>query len=490
MKENSTAKAYTAKKLAEYLREAASLSQPGIRDENPFKFLGFDRSAGRLGWARKLEYSKIEEEAQRFLSLIDARKKKFLFLGMGGSINGIKVAQKIFSVKNILPWDSLDFSLFSDPSSKEFFEDPASIQVISLSKSGTTDETHLITNTFHSWLQESSLWGVDPSSLPKLQAALNTSEVRAFSLQFDKHDDIGGRFSSPTTTVFLLPLFLSKKARLVSGYWEKFLGQREEIMLKAAEQALSFKEKKNAYFSVVLPARYAEVLETWVTQLFQESLGSKKEGFLVKTLLSEKGASEQPAGFDTLDASSYGEDPGDIFGLLFYLQCFVAFFACVKEINFVNQDYVEEYKRVLKELKKSAECAVPAAVTLLALKEQIEQKVAANSAVQFIEAVYYGHLNGQQIRSFRQTLQKWFPRQKVFLFLGSDWNHHSYQAAFKANDTYFPVIMPQAYHLPYGRFSKESLDRCIVLLRQIACATQKTLAARSGLFCLKADSGL
>lgn len=483
MKKTPKTTTNTAQSLVQFLREASSLPQSSIRDANPFKFLGFDRSAGRLGWARKLEYGKIEEEAGKFLKLAQyQQKKKYLFLGMGGSINGIKVAQKVFNLANILAWDSLDFSLLSEH--EAFFKNPKEITVVGITKSGTTDETHLLVKTFAHFLGKDMakevVWILDDSSLSKLYHLLNQTDIKTCSLQIDKNDDIGGRFSSPTTLVFLAPLLLTLPHDRVKQCWDDFLASHDQIMLDAAQAALRSKDKTSGYFAVKVPAEFVQPLETWITQLFQESIGSKKEGFLAKTVvLDASGAAAVPADFTVLDVSPYADTPDHIFALLFYLQCFVAFFSILKDINFVNQDYVEEYKRVLKELKKTDECATAEPLSLQALTAKISKKIQGNSAIRFIEAVYFGHLSVPQAAQLKQQLQAQFPQHVVFVFLGSDWNHHSYQAAFKAMDTFFVILTAEEYPIPAGQFTGEDVKKSITLLRQISCATYKTLAGRA-----------
>jgi len=143
-----------AQQLVTYLKEAASLPQHAIRDSNPFKFSGFDRALPRLGWVRKIEYAKIEEETAKFLRLVQAQKKsRFLFLGMGGSINGVKVAQKVFRLPMVLPWDTLDFSCYTEH--EGFFSDRSAVMTLSLTKSGTTEETHCIAGTFRQFFKGS-----------------------------------------------------------------------------------------------------------------------------------------------------------------------------------------------------------------------------------------------------------------------------------------------------------------------------------------------
>ncbi len=477
-----------AQKLVEYLKEAASLPQHSIRDSNPFKFLGFDRTTPRLGWVRKIDYSRIEEEMAKFLRLVDARKNdRFLFLGMGGSINGVKVARQVFDLHRVLAWDTLDFSYYKEK--EDFFSDRSAVMTLSLTKSGTTEETHLITKAFQGFLKTNApargLWLLDDTSLSKLYSMLKESEVRAFPLQLDKNNDIGGRFSAPNTMVFLAPLFLELEPKQIKSYWQAFLEKREEALLKAAVHALQFKGKENAYFAVQLSSRYAEALRTWITQLFQESLGSKRDDFQVKTIVSEGKTKEFiPAGFDLLDFTGYGEEAGSVFELMWYLQCFVASFSCCQEINFVNQDYVEEYKRVLKELRRSDECSPPAALDLVKIRSALEKKLSSNTAFRFIEAVYFGHLSRPQRLFLNSTLAQWFPKHKVFVFLGSDWNHHSYQAAFKSTDTFFPILIPSEYAVPSDVFPREVLNTNLTLLKQIACATYKTLSGKSELFCI------
>jgi sulfur relay (sulfurtransferase) DsrF/TusC family protein len=70
----------------------------------------------------------------------------------------------------------------------------------------------------------------------------------------------------------------------------------------------------------------------------------------------------------------------------------------------------------------------------------------------------------------------------VFVFIGSDWNHHSYQAAFSDKNTFYVFLLLQDYDTESKYVSKISLQKNVEKLKVISKATYVTLQDKSILF--------
>ena len=98
-----------------------------------------------------------------------------------------------------------------------------------------------------------------------------------------------------------------------------------------------------------------------------------------------------------------------------------------------------------------------------------------------VEAVpqLFGYLQPSQVAEYEAEFQRAFPGKKVFFFLGSDWNHHSYQSAFLDEDTLYVFLRKAAYAQEAPPFPPEDLQENIRALKLISLATYKTLQGKS-----------
>lgn len=67
---------------------------------------------------------------------------------------------------------------------------------------------------------------------------------------------------------------------------------------------------------------------------------------------------------------------------------------------------------------------------------------------------------------------------EILVFSGSDWNHHSYQAASKNQDTLYVFLIKKEYVDHIDGISEHTLRNNAKTLQKIALATQKTLFVR------------
>ena len=96
--------------------------------------------------------------------------------------------------------------------------------------------------------------------------------------------------------------------------------------------------------------------------------------------------------------------------------------------------------------------------------------------------VCYWHLKEERRNHLKQTLQAAFPDEQIFVFLGSDWNHHSYQAASWNEDTVFILLPKCDYEKQVEGISVQTLRKNNDTLRTIAYATYETLSEKAEYF--------
>ncbi len=464
----------------EYLLEAAEKAQQDIAADNPFRQIGFDGGKPRLGWARTVDFERVKTVLRQIDDVIYPFNE-FIFVGMGGSGNGIKPLLSLYKDCSIHTVDSLDPAAYIELKNK--IKDFNKTVVVVISKSGTTKESQMIAAGLRdffgaAWIKH-FLFLSDPSAQAKLDA-LGWTGVKRFSIQFDAAEDIGGRFSCPLTAIFFLPLFIlygKDYSRLESLYTD-FLSMQRDIRQKAAELAEKNKNKAPAYFSPAVKDELRPVFASWLYQLFQESLGSKKEGLAVKTVVfKEKGLEE----FVSLPLVATFKDPVlYVMAHMYFFQCFVAFYAAFQGLNFVNQDFVEKYKAQMRKLEGQA-IEDAEALTLAQVTAKIKT---AATAFKFIDVVLYFHPATAMVKRVKEAFTKAFPEKPVIVVEGSDWNHHSYQAVQGDRETFFVLLTAGFYPTRIAPVSEESLRKNIEALKVIAKATYLTMSEKSVLLAL------
>ncbi len=477
-------RATSAQVLGYLLQAAGRPTKDIIPESNSFREIGFEDGIARLGWVIPPSWRDVERALNLFNGLdIVKGKTCFVFSGMGGSINTIKALIDILGEKGRTRLHTID-SL--DPLAlKELLfsiGDLSQALVIGISKSGTTKETRDLLMTLRERFRkegldyrEHFLWLTDlPQGRMKIEEA-DWHGVRFLPIQADNGTDIGGRFTAPHTLIFLVPLFLllHQDMQRLKELWDAYLSVRERQLLEAVRRAEELALKGSGYFAIALAEGLASALETWAIQLFQESLGSKIQDFNPKTLVLTREA--VPRDFTRVEFNiSSGSAAVDAMTNMYLLQVLVAAFAYHRGINFVTQPQVEVYKKKMAEVS-FGELPRVKKTTLDVLTRSLEATGQRIEQKRFIEAVCYWYLITGQREAVQKTLMDAFPGKEVLVFAGSDWNHHSYQAASKNQDTFFLVLARSEYALDVEGISAGTLEMNVATLRTIAYATYETL---------------
>ena len=469
------------KSLQRFLLDAAGKEISGVAIDNPYRNIGFDDGKKRLGWVRDIPFPRVRESLENILPIFKD-KENFIFVGMGGSINGIKPLFSIYDSKRFHVLDNLDPKATSKII--EAIDDLSKTLVISISKSGTTKETQLLSKTLREIFdnrlgpgksKDSFLWLSDFTSFEKLDQ-LGWEDTTKVSIQFDAECDIGGRFSSPHTLIFILPLFLllGKDFDKLENIYNSFISLKSKISQKAARACEKSKDKKDARFSPHTDTQFGESFSSWIVQLFQESLGSKLDNFSVKTLTNI-----DMEGFSILSLSlGINEKAVSLMSQMYFFQCFIAYFCALRNINFVNQGYVEKYKSQMRKLEGQANQGEELAVfNLDSLVGEIKKKIKPEH--RFIEVVLYFFPDAKLMSRIKNKLANDISEKTAFVFVGSDWNHQSYQAAFADKDTFYVLILPESFELKLPAASDESALRNVAALELIARATHLTISDKS-----------
>lgn len=462
--------------LEQYLLDAQGKSKEELAQDNPYRKVGFDGGKKRLGWLKITPFVQIQDSLNKFLPLLEG-KESFVFVGMGGSINGVKALLSIFNAHKIFTLDSLDPAAFDALFKK--IENFDKTLIISISKSGTTQETQLLSKTLRklygdAW-QKHFLWLSDPQAFEKLDL-LSWQGAHRESIQFDGQSDIGGRFSCPHTLIFFFPLFLllGRNFKKLKQVYDIYLSHLGEARAQAYSFADKYKNINPSFFFPQTDGHFGESFYSWIVQLFQESLGSKKDGFSVKTACQME--KENNLFFPLklqLDIKSL---PASLMVQMYFFQVFIAFYSAFKDINFVDQDFVEKYKQEMRKLEGSKVEDVP----LLKLKEIIDEaKKKMTPGKKFIEVVLFFYPSKEAIDKISNEFSKEFSDKIVFVFIGSDWNHHSYQAAFSDTNTFYIFLLAQQYNIHLGHVPAEILQNNVEKLQIISKATYLTLTEKS-----------
>jgi hypothetical protein len=474
------------KNLKEYLLDAASKEKNQISAENPYREIAFDQDKARLGWVKPVNFSKIKSSLELILPLLE-NKKKFIFIGMGGSVNGIKPLLSIFGRDKIFTLDNLDPKAINDILAG--IDDLEETLVVAISKSGTTKETQLLSQTLKSYFSEklgvdkwvkNFLWLTDPESFEKLDKK-GWPSVEKMLIQFDGRSDVGGRFSSPLTNIFILPLFLflNKDFDKLEQFYLQFINSQDKIRNAAHNSVLSLSQEDDFNFSPHIGQNLVECFTPWLAQLFQESLGSKNAGKSVKTIVNFSGS-----GFIKLKPDfNFAEPVLAIMAQMYFYQLFIAYLAGRWNINFVNQEFVERYKKKMSLLEQSDKKSdSPLSGNVASLVEQINKKI--KDEHRFIEVVLYFVPDQEIVSLIQKELEAKFDQKITLVFVGSDWNHQCYQAAFADKATFYALIYLSSYE--NRKFiANERINENIETLKRIALATHQTLLDKSILFVLK-----
>ncbi|MFH1397348.1 MAG: hypothetical protein ABIH27_02185 [Candidatus Omnitrophota bacterium] len=380
---------------------------------NPYMAkIGFDSKDNRLGWTvANLEWilSNPDKLVQvlKDAEFIRNNFKYVIFCGMGGSGLSVQVVKDTFSSKKV----KLYSLRTTDPQMiKEILKDIAGSEddsalkaalgktlVLAISKSGTTQETVSHKKYFEDLFNKLSLdiknhlWVITDKGSP-----MDTGAFQQREIQLNGKGDIGGRFTAPTTNVFLLPLAIAvpEKIEVIlknTLEMNNVFNIEQDVFLKFGAYLYFMAEKLGKDKLTMFMPEELKDIPLWAEQLFEESLG--KDGKGVTLFYGEKlspqelkpqdkndrvffrinigGRPTNSELWDFLAANNYPvfeinvKDIYSIGGIMLGFQRSVAAIAYLWYICFVDQPAVEGYKKGTREvmagIRPGEEVKVPAA---------------------------------------------------------------------------------------------------------------------------------
>jgi len=259
--------------------------------------IAYDGNSARLGWS--LPYvTEILDHPEWIQGVVDdaltirAKYDYVIFCGMGGSGLSVQVVKTTFGDHQVTNYSLRN----TDPAAiKEIIEDIArkngiSLQealkrtlVIPISKSGKTEETVKHKAYFETLFGNSvneHMWVITDKGSP-----MDTGSFEQREIQLNGKGDTGGRYTSPTTRIFLLPLALvNPDTAMITRILNKAV-EMNDISEISQDRFLRFasflyymaanhgKDKVTLF----MPDEFRDI-PLWAEQLFEESLGKEGKG--------------------------------------------------------------------------------------------------------------------------------------------------------------------------------------------------------------------
>tara|TARA_B100001115_G_scaffold96036_1_gene70591 strand:+ start:2742 stop:4247 length:1506 start_codon:yes stop_codon:yes gene_type:complete len=234
------------------------------------------KHTNRLGW---LDFNRITSSSQiecmKTIKGIDS--KKFIFIGMGGSIQTGKVLTQILKKNDMLFIDSTNPDEIKNISENLNLEE--CIFVI-MSKSGTTLETLKLMNFFIKKIKKNKHYDFGQNFIAITDKG---TDLEKFALKNNflkiliSQKDIGGRFSS-STFYGILPYCLNKKKLNRKPYLGiKEINSKCSLILNAIYYATDKSSFKKINLKI---SKDCSEMGIWLEQLISESSGKDNKGFV------------------------------------------------------------------------------------------------------------------------------------------------------------------------------------------------------------------
>jgi glucose-6-phosphate isomerase len=369
--------------------------------------ISFDGKENRLGWTPAMiewifAHPETVESVLADAEAIRAKKYEYvIFCGMGGSGLSVQAVRSMFARP-----DDDDMRIYSlrttDPAAiKEILDEITWYEnddikqalkhtlIIPISKSGTTAET--VTHKEYFEKLYADVFKDDPTVDIREHMWVMTDKGSSFDkkvypqrdIQLNGAGDVGGRFTAPTTRIFLMPLALVnpdmvwsvlRKARGMHNQAD--LSSNDFVHLGAFLYHMAEAEHKDKV-TFLFPEKLRDLV-VWAEQLVEESLGKDGKGITlfygedIRFYEELKPVEENDRVFvrfnlgdDKSDERFWDEitdegypvweidinDISEIGGVMLGLQLAVATVGYLWDIRYVDQPGVEGYKRSTREVQ-------------------------------------------------------------------------------------------------------------------------------------------
>lgn len=386
------------------LNSLFGLSQKEAVEADPrLAKIGFDGQANRLGWS--IENVKWilnnYDNVENILKDADDIRNKFkhvIFCGMGGSGLSVQLVKdtfgekevKIYSLRNTDPGAIKEILSQIEGAGGSLNE----VLVIPISKSGTTEETvkhkeyfEKLFNEFWLDVKKHILVITDQGS------PISKGGYEQRDIQLNGEGDIGGRFTSPATNIFLLPLALVAPERIrlileLAREMNEAKEPRKDVFLSLGAFLYYMAAHQGKDKVTMLMPEELKSIPMWAEQLFEESLGKDGKGvsvFYGENLSANElrpvgendrvflriniaGKKTNPEFWKYVKEHNYPlfeidlDSVDSIGGLMLGLQRAAAAIGFLWDICFVNQPAVEGYKNETRKVMNAfggAEVKVP-----------------------------------------------------------------------------------------------------------------------------------
>ncbi|TAQ89040.1 hypothetical protein B7494_g2630 [Chlorociboria aeruginascens] len=406
-----------------HLHEATRKQKDAIPMGNLFREIGFQGNTSMLGWVSPPTWQEIKVTVETALQINPLNSKRhFIWVGTGPWVFLLNALKETIPKSQDIAFHTLQ-SL--DPQALEdlfeVIEDLSEAICLGITQSGKTLETVLLMNALREHFDSAGLdyrnhfvWltdtcepiygGISGQEAIRSLKDNDWKNVDMVPLTVGNHSDINALFCAPHSVVVFLPLvlLLHKDLDAMQHTYQQYLKLRDQIVRDILPKAYSVASNNIEHIQLSLDESIAPVLVRLVTQLVEQSLGSKQVGFNPRVRVAFDG--KVADGFELVAVPLPVEIPAVVKVMLTMnaLSTFVAMVAYHRRIEFVTHPQVDLYKRRAAELMAAAEVEREVSGSR-AIIDGIITYLSANPRTCFVEVLCYGHV----AEFHRQNVKTW-----------------------------------------------------------------------------------
>ncbi|KAK3984004.1 hypothetical protein QBC44DRAFT_28960 [Cladorrhinum sp. PSN332] len=316
--------------------------------------------------------------------------------------------------------------------------------------------------------------------------------VRCVPLTVGNRSGISALFCAPHSMVTFLPLImlLRKDWQAMRHLYQQYLAGRDQVIGGSIlREAYSIACRGIEHIRLDVDESIAQAVTKLVTQLVEQTLGSKQAGFNPRVRVAPIGKSAA-AGVTNPEQAVVAlqmpaETPAVVKAMLTMdaVCVLVSLVAYYRRIGFVTHPKVDLYKRRAAELILAADDGdflYPDAATC---NEAVNAYLKRDPRTRFVEILCYGQSASTGCHEVKARmvacLSQATPDVSVEMHRGEEWNHSRYQAAVQREDTLYVVLVPRNYLGQVEGISEGTIRGNTRLFQAIARATYETLLPRA-----------